>query len=68
MQEGDEKTELGFYRAFSDLAEDVDTENDAVIAKDQKTMRLAWIVGCATPAAAALFAFGAWLIGCGRST
>lgn len=67
MREGDEKTELGFYRAFSEFAEDVDTANDTAITKDQKTMRLAWIVGCATPAAAALFAFGAWLIGCGRS-
>ena len=62
MLDGDDKTEEGFYRAFSEFAEEVDTVNDAAIAKDQKTMRLAWLVGCATPAAIGLFSLIVWLI------
>ncbi|MCP1214138.1 hypothetical protein [Acetobacter okinawensis] len=63
MQDGDELTESGFYKAFSEFADEIDTINDQAVAKDQKTMRLAWIAACATPIAMSLTVFWFWVSG-----
>lgn len=64
MRDGDERTEEGFYRAFSEFADELDTINDGAVANDQKTMRVAWIAACATPIAMSLAVFGFWFSGC----
>ncbi|QDH17403.1 hypothetical protein [Swingsia samuiensis] len=43
------KTELEFLNLYSEYADEIDTINNAAGIKDQRTMRVAWVIWCITP-------------------